>query len=223
MDNNNNLSSDNKKLILEIKSLKKTVDEYEKENKDLKNEIKRLQNENKSLKQKIYELNLIIEELKSQISELESNKERPKNRNELFCELYEKFSKKKLMKYKIDMIIGMHLQRLMKECEKKCSKYKRRIAELTEELHMLKYGKKMPSNLEELQDKIADVSQVEGDGENYLKNLISKRSNSQGIGRFVDIGTTTQPFGNAIITTRTTQISYKRKRHSKKQKSESKK
>ena len=121
------------------------------------------------------------------------------------------------------MIIGMHMQRLMKECEKKCSKYKRKIAELTEELHMLKYGKKMPSNLEDFQDKIPDITQVEGDGENYMKNLISKRSNSQGIGRFVDVGTTTQQFGNAIITTRTTQISYKRKRHSKNKKSESKK
>jgi chromosome segregation protein len=222
---------------LEIDSLNNELDQYENESKAMDTEIKRLQNENKSLKKQINELNLIIEKLKLKISEYESGdftkKETTKNPNELFCELYQKFSNKKLIQYKIEMLIGMYLQKQLKSLEKKYSKmaedinkYKKRISELTGELHIIKFGKRLPSNLEEYKDQInlkTDEGQTQGeeqtqifegrDGEKIIKRIISKRASShEGITRVIDVGTTQKEFGNAIITTRTTQISYKRKR-----------
>ena len=230
----NEIISQNKQ---EIDSLNNELDQYENESKAMDAEIKRLQNENNSLQKQIYELNIIIEQLKLKISEYESGdftkKETSKNPNELFCELYQKFSNKKLIQYKIEMLIGMYLQKQIKNLEKKYSKmeedinkYKKRISELTEELHLIKFGKKLPSNLEEYKDQI-DIKKNEGqtigeeqtqifegkDGEKIIKRIISKRASShEGITRVVDVGTTTKEVGNAIITTRTTQISYKRKR-----------
>ena len=133
------------------------------------------------------------------------------------------------------MFIGMHIKRYEKEMEKKYGKFinqekllKNKIADLIAELHMIKYGKESPSELEEYQNKIVIdqneiVPQSEGDNENKLKvfekkegfkgfrTLVSNRDTSQGITRVINIGTTTQEFSNAIITKRTTNISYKRR------------
>ena len=50
-----------------------------------------------SLKKKIAELTEIIGNLKSEIREYESQKLKEKTRNEEFCELYQNFSKKKII------------------------------------------------------------------------------------------------------------------------------
>ena len=186
-------------------------------------------------KQKIIELNLIIEKLKEQLLEYESQNGKVKVKNELFCDLYKSFLQKKLIKHKIDMIIGMYIKSYGKQMESKYKKLsekekllKKKISELTEELHMLKYGKKMPSDLEEYQNQInieeTHTPQSDGENENKLKiydekdgirslkKIISNRSGSQGITRVVDVGTVTKEVGNAVITTKTTQISYKRRR-----------
>ena len=66
------------------------------------------------------------------------------------------------------------------------------------------------------------VSQNEGENENKLtifekkegfkgfRTLVSNRGTSQGITRVINIGTTTHEFKNAVITKKTTQISYKK-------------
>ena len=224
----------------DINSLNRELDQYERERKKMETEIRRLQNENKSLKDKIKELNIIIEKLKSKSSVSENTmvkKVETRNKNKLFTELYEKFSKKKLIKYKIDMIIGMFIQQQKKDCEKKHSRlleeinnYKRRLSQLNKELNIYKYGKKNPSNAEDFKNKLnintetaitSGGSQIlkandGGKGIKSLKQINSHRSNSYGITRVVE--TTSQEIGNAIITTKTTQISYKCKKGSKNQK-----
>ncbi len=88
---------------------------------------------------------------------------------------------------------------------------------------MIKYGKKRQNNLGEY-DAEEITPQSEGENENKiaiydeknglktLKKVISNQEDSQGITRIVDVGTVTKEIGNAIITTKTTQISYKRRR-----------
>ena len=125
------------------------------------------------------------------------------------------------------MIIGMYLRNYAKEMEIKYNKFlekeklfKKKIAELTEELYKLKYGKKMPSDLEEYQNNQEEIT-PQSDGENIydekkgvktVKKIVTNKANSQGITRIVDVGTVTKEIGNAFITTKTTQISYKRRR-----------
>ena len=52
----------------------------------------------------------------------------------------------------------------------------------------------------------------ENNGIKSLQKIISNKADSQGITRIVDVGTVTKEIGNAVITTKTTQISYKRRR-----------
>ena len=77
---------------------------------------------------------------------------------------------------------------------------------------MLKYGKKIPSNLEDYKDIIKPEGQIEKQEENQIQEMIEERAKSQGMSKVVDVGTTTKQIGNTIITTKTTQISYKRRR-----------
>ena len=135
------------------------------------------------------------------------------------------------------MIIGMFLQEQKNNCEKKHKKllednnnYKKRISNLNKELNFYKFGKENPSNAEDFKNKFnintetaitPGQSQIlslneGGKGEKSLKQIISHRSNSHGITRVVE--KTSQEIGNAIITTRTTQISYKSKKGSQSQK-----
>ena len=127
----------------------------------------------------------------------------------------------------------MKLKALEKEMENKCNKVtqelKKKISDLTGELHMLKYGKKIPSNLEEYQNEInieEDANMVksedenekqiqkydEKEGTNGIRVFSSNKSTSQGITRVVDVGTVTKNIGNTVVTTKTTKISYKRRR-----------
>ena len=73
------------------------------------------------------------------------NKKITKDRNTQFCELYKSFSNKKLIKYKIEMIIGMYLKQKEKELNKKIviieelnEKLKIKNKSLTEEIEELK-------------------------------------------------------------------------------------
>ena len=89
---------------------------------------------------------------------------------------------------------------------------------------MFKYGKKMPSNLEDYQNEIniddennKKIQIYDGKNGKALKTTYSNSSSSKGITRIVNVGTTTQEIGNALITTKTTKISYKRRRVEKNQ------
>ena len=161
-----------------------------------------------------------IRTLKIKITEYESKIEKPKEKNELFCQLYSSFSQKKLVSLKIDMIIGIYLYRYKKEMEIKYNKMQKKIDDLTEELYMFKFGKKIISDLDEIQNE--NIAQNEGENSNKVqiyeksggkgfKTSMTNRSTSQGITRVINVGTVTKEIGNALITTKTTQISYKKK------------
>jgi chromosome segregation ATPase len=215
----------------EVSNLNAELDQYENESKMMDNEIK-------TLKEKIIELNKIIEDLKNQISELKSKIVPEKDPCEKFCDLYKNFSKRNTMPQEIDMIVGMHLSKQEKNNQKKYNnllevqdRLKKRIADLTGELNNYKHCKKSCSDL--VDHKIdfelnthrtyelnnENKSQIMEDDDddiqpNSYRNYANKEnySNNNKITRKVDLGTTTQQVGNTIITTKTTQISYKRKR-----------
>ena len=187
------------------------------------------------LKKTIVEKELTIKKITLQYEEYEKNKGQPKGKNERFCELYQSFSKKILLPIKIDMIIGMYLKRYGDELEKTNNKLmqegkilKKRINELTEELQLIKYSKKYQNNVEENKNEIIvdengltpkkggefdkmQLIEAQG-GTKGFRTVISNRAYGQGITRTVNVGSVTKEIGNAIITTKTTQISYKRKR-----------
>ena len=144
-----------------------------------------------------------------------------KNINEQFCELYQTFTNKKKCQYEIDMLIGMHLSKQQKNYEKKYNnlievqnRLKKRISDLTSQLNMLKYGKKMPSDLEEhkieididnanlidLDNKTTQITEIKRD---YKCNTFQKYSEKK-------MRTLSRRIGDNTITT-TTQISYKRR------------
>ena len=187
------------------------------------------------LKKTIVEKELTIKKITLQYEEYEKNKGQPKGKNERFCELYQSFSKKILTPIKIDMIIGMYLKRYGDELEKTNNKLmqegkilKKRINELTEELQLIKYSKKYQNNLEEKKNDIIiddkEITPKKGGefdkmqlmestgGKKGYRTVISNTAYGQGITRTVNVGSVTKEIGNAIITTKTTQISYKRKR-----------
>ena len=229
------------KLLKENESLNQELDEYENESKAMDKEIKiqineikilkkkneELENENERLKIKIEELNIKIksyifeiERLKARLLELESSdkskdKNIPKEKNALFCYLYNSFSKKILIKYKLEMLIGMYMRQVEKEMGIKMSKlnelnniYQKRIKILNEENESLKkrlQGEKEKETLEQTDD---------GSGNrkfSRFRRLEESRSYSQG-GLTQQVNTSTRHIGNTIITTKTTQISYKKKR-----------
>ena len=214
----------------EIESLKNLIEQYKEEIVSLNSELDQYENESKvmdkeikSLKERIKELNIIIENLKIQIKSSESNKpKKEKNINEQFCELYQSFTNKKKCQYEIDMIIGMHLSRQEKNYEKKFNnlvevqnRLKKRISDLTSQLNMFKYGKKMPSDLEEhkieididntnlinLDNKTTQITEIKRD---YKCNTFQKYSEKK-------TRTLSKRIGDNTITT-TTQISYKRRK-----------
>ena len=58
----------------------------------------------------------------------------------------------------------------------------------------------------------ACFSYDEKEGTNGIRVFSSNKSTSQGITRVVDVGTVTKNIGNTVVTTKTTKISYKRRR-----------
>ena len=185
-----------------------------------------------SLKEQIAELNEIIENLKSQIREYESQKPKEKTRNEQFCELYQNFSKKKIIPHEIDMIVGLHLIKQEKNNEKKYNnlievqnRLKKRITDLTSQLNTYKHGKKMSNDFEDHKiefelNSARNYDNRDNDFENKSQIIDTKcntyqrykKINNINTSREIDLGTTTKKVGDVIITTKTTQISYKRKR-----------
>ena len=94
-------------------------------------------------------------------------------------------------------------------------------------MQIIKYKKRNQASLEINQKEIDEnekTQQNEGEidykkqliesqeGKKGFRTIVSNRVSGQGITRTVNIGTITKEIGNAIITTKTTQISYKRKR-----------
>ena len=174
----------------------------------------------KSLNQKIIELNIIIKKLKVIIVDYGSKKEKPKEKNELFCELYKSFSTKKLVSSKIYMIIGIYLHRYQKEMEKKYNNLlnkekmlKKKIAELTEQLYLLKYGKKNYINTENYQIegnnyKNSHVKEDIGENERKIQQFfeefdfsksITNENKKKGIIPYEEVKSTTKEIENICI------------------------
>ena len=164
----------------------------------------------KTLNKKITELNLIIENLKIKIKEYEKkdlNINKEKNINEKFCELYQNFSKKKIIENEIDMIIGVHLSKQEKNFEKKYNnllevqgRLKKRINDLTGQINTYKYGKKLPTDFEEIKIETEvnnDENQQINHKSNTFQRYIHRKMNKK--------------IGEVVETTKTAQISYKRK------------
>ena len=219
----------------EISNLNAELDQYENESKTMDNEIR-------TLKNKIIELNNIIEELRKQIAEYESHLPPEKSINEQFCDLFKDFSKKKIIPHEIDMIVGMHLAKQEIKNQKKYDnllevqdRLKKRITDLTGQLNNYKDGKilgdledhkiefEINSNRSNRTQDFCNKSQIIEDDSrvhsyrNYLNDDKGTRGiktlvNNNSMSRIIDMGTTTKQVGNTIITTKTTQISYKRKR-----------
>ena len=134
----------------------------------------------------------------------------PKGANEEFCDLYKNFSKKNTVPQEIDMIVGMHLSKQEKKNQKKYNnmlevqdRLKKRIEF---ELNTNKTGEFGIGNKSQIIEDNNHLNNIR----NYLDN--DKENTNNNIPRVYDLGTTTKQVGNTIITTKTTQISYKRKR-----------
>jgi len=199
-----------KSLIKENKLLKEKNDKLEKEKDQLNLKIEELNSEIDRLNKRIKELLNEIDRLNAKMEEFESDKNRgknvPKEKKALFCYLCKSFSQKIILKYKLDMFIGMFMRKIEKDMQIKINKlkelnenYKKRIQILTEEIENCKKG------LNKEDEKDVD------DDNNKIKEYTHNRSISQGGMREL-VGTTTQQIGNTIITTKTTQISYKKRR-----------
>lgn len=164
-----------------------------------------------------------IDKLKAKIEELETlkykGKKVPKDKNALFCFLYKSFSEKVILKYKLEMIIGMFMRKLEKEMEIKINKlkeinenYKKRIQILNEENESLKLSLNKEDEKEEKTQEDNNISNT-GRKEIKVNRFSHNRSSSQGgLSKFIGTSTKQYGIGNAIITTKTTQISYKKKR-----------
>ena len=165
----------------------------------------------KSLNKKTAELNTKIKNLEDEKKKL--NKQKSKN-YELMCILLKNFIEKKLIPPKIHMIINLYPNKYSKLLEQN-KILKKKIDDLTEELISYKSEKKGDNNLiannninlnEEEKDNRMQIYNKKDGNKGYIMD------SSQGLGKVIDIGTTTQQIGNTIITTKTTQISYKRRR-----------
>ena len=190
------------KLEKEIKSLKELITKYKEEIDNLNGELDQYENEAK----------VMDKELKTQKQKIEELTIETGQSKDISCLLLKSVIQKKLMKYQIDMILGIYRKEIDKLIENE-KLLKKKIADLTAELHMFKYGKKMPSNLEEYQNDLnveekENMAQSEGENEKQIQKYEGKN----GVTRVVDVGTTTKQIGNTVVTTKTTKISYKRRR-----------
>ena len=220
----------------EIESYKHLIEQYKEEISNLNAELDQYENETKAmdreiqtLKAKIIELNQIIENLQAELKEYELKKPKEKNVNEKFCELYQNFSKKKIIPHEIDMIIGLHLAKQERNQEKKYNnllevqgRLKKRINDLTGQINTYKNGKKFYDDLEDhkIEFELNSPKLEDNDYANKSQIIDSSRCNTYqrykkitNIPRTYDYTSTNiKKAGDVIITTKTTQISYKRKR-----------
>ena len=202
---------------------KRDNDKLEKENEQLKSKIEELNIEIDNLNKRIKELLIQIEKLNEEIEYLKyKGKKVPKDKNALFCFLYKSFSEKFILKYKLDMIIGMFMRKLEKEMEIKINKlkeinenYKKRIQILNEENESFKISLNQEVEKEEQTPEDNNINNISNTDKKEIKvNRFShNRSSSQGgLSKFIGTSTRQYGIGNAIITTKTTQISYRKKR-----------
>ena len=155
---------------------------------------------------------MTIENLRTKLKDTEkkdlNSNIKEKNINEKFCELYQNFSKKKLIPHEIDMIVGVHLAKQEKKFEKKFDsllevqgRLKKRINDLTGQINTYKYGKKLPTDFEEqkieIETNTVETQQVNNHKCNTFQRYIHRKMNKK--------------IGEVIETTQTAQISYKRK------------
>ena len=135
------------------------------------------------------------EKLLTQIKEYENNKDKAtdkkiKNKNAQFCELYQSFSNKKLLKYKFEMIVGMFVKQKEKEMKIKIKQLneiienlKKRNQVLTEENENLKDNED-----EYIEEEGNERTQIESKygTKTYNKNRNNQnRSNSYGLVRVI--------------------------------------
>ena len=166
-----------------------------------------------------------IEKCKTQITEMEANTKvkikKPKNRNLQFCELYKAFSKKIILRYKLEMIIGMFIRQKEKNMEVKLmqldqlnEKLKKRNQSLMEEIEELRKllersGKeivKEVNNEEKKEEKNVEVKVETNTNRNSVFKKYAARSSSQGMARV--IRRSNEPV-NVVVSTM--KISYKRR------------
>ena len=191
----------------------------------MKSKIKELNLEIERLNKKIKELLIEIEKYKIQISEMESNPklkiQKPKNRNLLFCELYKSFSKKIILRYKLEMIIGMFIRQKEKNMQAKMMQLdqlnetlKKRNQSLIEEIEELRKlletsGKeivKEVNNEEEKKENNVEIKAQTNTNRNIVFKKYAARSSSQGMARV--IRRSNEPVSVVVSTTK---ISYRRR------------
>ena len=164
-----------------------------------------------------------IEKYKLEITELESNiklkgKQIQKDKNTQFCELYQSFTNKRILKYKLEMIIGIFIKERQRNCQAKLNqaeqtieKLRKKIQSLNEEIEELK--KLLDNNQEEEEAKSVQTEEknmkIRVETSKYETRTYQRptgRSASQGIARV--IRRSNEPV-NVVV--RTTKISYKRR------------
>ena len=203
------------------------VSKIEKENEEYKNKIKELNTEIERLNIIIKELNIKIENLnkrirdllieieqyKLQIIEVESNikiiEKKIKNKNAQFCELYKSFAKKKIIRYKIEMIIGMFIKQREKHCKMKLTQSEQLNAELKKKIQSLNEEiEELKSLLNTEEEKIEDNINDEENNTEYQRSKYKcvGRSASQGLVRV--IRRTNEPVS---VVVKNTKITYKRR------------
>ena len=220
-----------KRLNNEKKILTERLGKFEKENEEMKIKIKELNVEIERLNKKIKELNIEIERLnkrikellieiekyKIQIFEMESKEKlkvkKPKDRNAQFCELFKSFSKKVILRYKLEMIIGMFVRQKEKNMQVKISqldqlneKLKKRNQSLMEEIEELR---KLLESRNKEDEKEENNMEIKVENNNYKSSVFKKyaaRSSSQGVTRV--IRRSNEPV-NVVVST--TKISYRRR------------
>ena len=162
-----------------------------------------------------------IENYKLQIAEMESNiklknKKITKDRNTQFCELYKSFSKKIIIKYKLEMIIGMFIREKEKNMKVKISeleilneKLKKRNQTLIEEIEELKrlLGAKTIENKEEEKEINTEIKVETNKSRTSVFKKYAGRSTSQGYARVIR-RSNNEPV-NVVVST--TKISYRRR------------
>ena len=215
------LKNEKNVLMEKMSKLEKETEEYKLKIKELDIEIERLNILIKELNIKIVNLNKRIKELlaeieqyKLQIKDLESKaklkeKKVENNKNTQFCELYKSFTKKTLIRYKIEMIIGMFIKERERHCkvrlmqsEQLNEKLRTKIQSLNEEIEELK--RLLNAEDEKIEDNIND----EENNIDYRTNKYKcvGRSASQGLVRV--IRRSNEPV-NVVV--KTTKISYRRR------------
>ena len=121
------------------------------------------------------------------------------------------------------MIIGIYLYRHEKQMYQRYIKLKEKekilqktISDLTEEIYISKYGKKIHNKNEFNIKDNSNFSQSKGEKDNRLQIIEKEGGTSflkiQGTKGTTEIGSSSQHVGNTFITTRTTEISFRKRK-----------